>query len=129
METREGSSTPLPACRSLLFPLEADAGRRSEIPLEPSDRSLFCLLLRGAMKSLVLMFPFLGWWRSLAASVTGLMTGKELSSGAGCRAEVCDAHWLRTSLAGQLQEDGLGVEVFACALSGNLLWVLCRVGC
>lgn len=30
--------------------------------------------------SLVQMFPFLGWWKSLAASVTGLMTGKELIS-------------------------------------------------
>lgn len=26
------------------------------------------------------MFPFLGWWKSLAASMTGLMTGKELNS-------------------------------------------------
>lgn len=30
--------------------------------------------------SLVQMFPFLGWWKSLVASVTGLMTGKELIS-------------------------------------------------
>lgn len=26
------------------------------------------------------MFPFLGWWKSLAASMMGLMTGKELIS-------------------------------------------------
>lgn len=84
------------------------------------------------MTLLVQMFPLPGWWKSLAASVAGLVTGKELLSfhpGPGACVEVWAAPWLKPSLAGQLLEDGLGVEVTVDALSGNLLMVLCDVCC
>lgn len=69
------------------------------------------------------IFPFLGWWKSLAASGTGPMTGKELISsrpGPG-------AVRRRVTLAGQPRNRGLGVEVTARALGSDLLRVLCGV--
>lgn len=74
------------------------------------------------------MFPFPGWWKSLAVSVAGLVAGEELlSSHPG--PEAWNAPWLKPSFAGQLQEDGLGAEVTVDALSGDLLLVLCDVCC
>ncbi len=55
------------------------------------------------------MFPFAGWWRSLAASVMGLMTGKELQLGA---VQASDAHWLDPGLARQCSaQQGIGWEL------------------
>lgn len=69
-----------PVHHSTAFPQKVDSGRKGEVSPKPSDRSFFCLVPAGVIMSLVQMFPFLGWWKSLAASVTGLMTGKELIS-------------------------------------------------
>lgn len=60
--------------------------------------------------------------------MAGLMTGEELLS-SHPRPEAWNAPWLKPSLARQLQEDGLGVEVIMHALSGNLFLVLGDVCC
>lgn len=124
----EGRAMPWPA----QCPPEVDSGRKDEVPQAKCLISL-CLLPSGVVTSLVQMFLFPGWWKSLAASVAGLMPGKELHSSplaqgqVPCRGMGCS--WLKPSLARQLWEDGLEVEVAVDALSGNLLLVLCDVCC
>uniref|UniRef100_A0A8C8EDV3 E3 ubiquitin-protein ligase n=1 Tax=Otus sunia TaxID=257818 RepID=A0A8C8EDV3_9STRI len=61
-----GPSTGLPASNGVSAP---------NLPVKmPKPSKVNQALAGGVITSLVQMFPFLGWWKSLAASVTGPMT-------------------------------------------------------